>query len=197
MKNQAFVPENFFKYACLFEGALTIVAFLLGWLGNVDCVASLGFSEKALIHGVMLTLPLILFFLVLQSMHFSRFRQIRELLQETLGRSLGHRHWTDLLVLSAIAGFSEELLFRGFLQPWLENSLNAGVALLVSNVVFALVHAVTPLYAILALLIGVYLGVSLDFGGERQLLTPIVIHTLYDFIVFIVILRNYRNSYQD
>jgi hypothetical protein len=35
---------------------------------------------------------------------------------------------------------------------------------------------------------------SLDYGAERNLLTPIVIHSLYDFIAFIVILRNYRKS---
>jgi hypothetical protein len=193
MKNQVLEPENFFKAACFFEGALLVVAMLLGWLGNVDCFASLGFSEKTLVDGVFLTLPLIAFYFVLQALPYRQLQEIRMLLQETLGARLCHRHWADLLVLAVIAGISEEVLFRGFLQPWLENSLNATAALLVSNLVFALVHAVTPMYAVLALAIGIYLGLSLDYGAERQLLTPIVIHALYDFVVFVVILRNYRN----
>jgi membrane protease YdiL (CAAX protease family) len=93
-----------------------------------------------------------------------------------------------------IAGFSEEVLFRGALQPWLENVTGITNGLLISNLIFALVHAVTPLYALLAMLMGLYLGMSLDYDTERNLLTPIVIHSLYDFIAFIVILRNYRKS---
>ncbi|MDD4914224.1 MAG: CPBP family intramembrane metalloprotease [Methylococcales bacterium] len=194
MKKQALEPENFFKAACLFEGSLLFVAILLGWLADIDCFASLYFSEKAWVQGFFLTLPLILFFFVLQELPYGQLKKIRYLLQETLGARLCHRHWADMFVLAAIAGVSEEVLFRGFLQPWLENALGAVAALLVSNFIFALVHAVTPLYAFLALIIGLYLGVSLDYGGERQLLVPIVIHTLYDFTVFMVILRTYRNN---
>jgi membrane protease YdiL (CAAX protease family) len=194
MKNQALEADSFFSTACIFEGALLIVALLLGWLTSVDCFASFGFSEKALMQGVMLTLPLIVFFFVLQRLPFAGLTRINTLLEETLGARLYRRHWTDMLVLAGIAGVAEEVLFRGFLQPWLENSLSLMGALLVSNLVFALVHAVTPLYAFLAMAIGMYLGLALDYGGERQLLIPVMIHSLYDFVVFIVILRKYRRS---
>ena len=95
---------------------------------------------------------------------------------------------------ATIAGFSEELLFRGALQPWLENVTGIPTGLVISNAIFALVHAVTPLYALLAMLMGLYLGISLDYGGERNLITPIVIHGFYDFVAFIAILRDYRNN---
>jgi membrane protease YdiL (CAAX protease family) len=61
-----------------------------------------------------------------------------------------------------------------------------------SNIVFGLAHALTPLYFVLATLVGIYLGLSLDYGGERNLLTPIIIHGLYDFLAFLALMRAYR-----
>ena len=183
MKNNAFESKNFFKTACLFESSLLIISFFLGWLTGVDPFASLFFSEKALITGIFASLPLLIIYFALQQVSYAPLKKISSLLHETLGAALFHRHWTDLLVLALIAGFTEEVLFRGFLQPWLENVFNIGAGLLISNLIFALVHAVTPLYALLALMIVLYLGAFLDVDGQRNLLTPIVIHSLYDFVV--------------
>ncbi|WP_347988209.1 CPBP family intramembrane glutamic endopeptidase [Methylomonas sp. AM2-LC] len=188
------LDTNFFKTACLFEGALIVVAIVLGWLTNTDPFANLHFSEAALGLGLLATLPMLIMFFVIQQLPNLAVQKIRDLLLATLGPPLYRRHWTDLFVLSSIAGISEELLFRGVLQPWLENSFNMMTGLVASNLVFALVHAITPIYALLALLIGLYLGVSLDYQGERNLLVPMVIHALYDFVAFIVILRNYKKS---
>ncbi|MCQ8104305.1 CPBP family intramembrane metalloprotease [Methylomonas sp. SURF-2] len=186
--------STFFSVACYFEAALTLAAIALGWLVDIDPFDKLAWDERALLHGLLLTLPLLLLFFALQEAPPRALRRIKALLLETLGPRLYRHHWTDLMILATIAGFSEEVLFRGTLQPWLENSLGMTAGLWLSNAAFALAHAVTPLYALLALLMGLYLGISLDYGGERNLLTPIVIHGFYDFIAFLVILRNYRNS---
>jgi membrane protease YdiL (CAAX protease family) len=53
---------------------------------------------------------------------------------------------------------------------------------------------VTPLYAVLAALVGMYLGLSMDYGIERNVLTPIMIHGLYDFLAFFMLMRAYRIS---
>jgi membrane protease YdiL (CAAX protease family) len=100
-------------------------------------------------------------------------------------------------MLAAIAGVSEELLFRGVIQPWIESSWGMAAGLIVSNIVFGLVHAVTPLYALLAALVGIYLGLSLDYGGDRNLLTPIIIHGGYDFLAFVALMRVYRAGLSD
>lgn len=194
MPNPSKMPDNFFRVACYFEAALTLVAIILGWLLSVDPFANLYFDEQSLANALLLTLPLLLLFFAMQQLPYAPLQNIRTLLLETLGARLHRCHWTDIVILATIAGFSEEVLFRGTLQPWLENTTGITTGLLLSNVVFALVHAVTPLYAVLAMLMGLYLGLSLDYGGERNLLTPIVIHGFYDFIAFIVILRDYRNK---
>ena len=194
MENYAINSKKFFKSACYFEASLAVVAIILGWLADTNPFANLHFSESGLVAGILATLPLLLIFLTLQQLPHTAIQKIKNLLEVTFGSNLCQLHWTDLFILASVAGFSEEVLFRGFLQPWLENIWNATAGLILSNVIFALVHAVTPLYALLALLIGCYLSLSLDYQGERNLLIPIVIHSLYDFAAFLVILHNYRNS---
>ncbi|MEQ1531429.1 MAG: CPBP family intramembrane glutamic endopeptidase [Methylococcales bacterium] len=186
--------EGFFKKECLFEAALVLVALLLGWLADINPFADLKFAEPDIFFAVLATLPLYLLFLILERVRFESVSNIRKLLFDTLAANLHNYHWTDLFMLAAIAGLSEELLFRGVIQPWLENLWGLSAGLLVSNLIFGLVHAVTPIYALLAALVGIYLGVSLDFMGERNLLIPIIIHGLYDFLAFIALMRAYRAS---
>ena len=185
---------RFFQIACYFEASLALVAIGLGGLFSVDPLAQLAFSEAAFWQGLFATLPLLVLFFVIQAMPYKALIEIRQLLQETLGAQLRGRHWSDLLVLAAIAGFSEELLFRGMIQQGLENAWGMQAGLWISSLLFALAHAVTPLYAILAFLMSVYLGMSMDFAGERNLLTPMVIHGFYDFVAFLVIIKQSFSS---
>lgn len=184
--------ENFFKTACYFEGSLIVVAIVLGWIAGVNPFAELRFSEKAMFFGLIGTLPLSIFFAAMQMMENESVRRIRRLLLETLGPTLHRYGWADLMVLAAIAGLSEEVLFRGVIQPWIESSWGLNAGLVFSSIIFGMVHAVTPLYAVLATMVGIYLGLSLDYGGERNLLVPVIIHGLYDFLAFIVIMRAYK-----
>jgi len=195
MSSAPLAPDHFFRFACLFEASLSLIAIVLGWVLNVDPFADLLYSETAVTNGLLATLPVVLLFFALQSMSYAPLRYIRQLLQETMGARLIGCSKSDLLILALIAGFSEELLFRGVLQPWLEQVTGMMAGLLLSNVVFALVHAVTPLYALLAMVMGVYLGLSLDYGDQRNLMTPIIAHALYDFVAFLVILRHYRQTH--
>ncbi|MDO9048277.1 MAG: CPBP family intramembrane metalloprotease [Methylobacter sp.] len=187
-------PDDFLKTACSFEAALIPVAVFLGWIANINPFAYLHFSESAIAYGVLGTMPLFLLFLILEQIPAEPVVKIKNVLFETLGAGLHRYHWTDLLILASIAGLSEELLFRGVIQPWIESSWGLAAGLIVSNIIFGLAHAVTPLYAVLATLVGIYLGLSMDYGGDRNLLLPIVIHGLYDFLAFIALMRGYRAS---
>jgi len=192
MNEPSIDPENFFKTACYFESSLILVALFLGWIAGINPFETIIFNENTFINGILGTLPLCLIFIALNQMESKALQQIRKLLQETLGASLVKYHWTDLFVLAAIAGISEEILFRGVIQPWIENSWGMLAGLLVSSLIFGLIHAVTPLYFIMATAVSLYLGLYLDYGDTRNLLTPIIIHGLYDFFAFLVILHAYR-----
>jgi len=135
-----------------------------------------------------------LLFVSMEQIQAEPIAKIRKVLFETLAPGLCRYHWTDLLVLASIAGLSEELLFRGVIQPWIESSWGVTAGLVVSNIIFGLAHAVTPLYAVLATLTGMYLSLSMDYGDDRNLLLPIVIHGLYDFLAFITLMHAYWAS---
>lgn len=187
-------PDDFFKKACSFEAALILVAVVLGWIANINPFAYLHFSESAIAYGVVGTMPLFLLFLTMEQIQTESTIKIKDVLFETLGPGLYRYHWTDLLVLASIAGLSEELLFRGVIQPWIESSWGMTAGLVASNIIFGLAHAVTPLYAVLATLVGIYLSLSMDYGGDKNLLLPIVIHGFYDFLAFVMLMRAYRAS---
>jgi membrane protease YdiL (CAAX protease family) len=138
------------------------------------------------------TIPLILFFIIFYRFPVGPLWPIKKLLIRTLGPYLNTCHWYDLLLIALLAGVCEELFFRGFLQPWIESSGGAMAGLLGSNLVFALAHFITQTYALLTGLMGVYLGLLLDASGQRNLLIPILAHTIYDFLAFVIVTRTFR-----
>jgi uncharacterized protein len=192
MDKSVFKADDFFKKACYFEASLILVAMVLGWFSGVNPFETIHYSELAIAYGVIGTAPLFLMYLALEHVQTEPVVKIRKLLLDTLGPGLNRYHWTDLFILAAIAGVSEEVVFRGVIQPWMEASWGITAALVGSNIIFGLAHALTPLYAVLAALVGIYLGLSLDYGGERNLLVPVIIHGLYDFLAFIALIRAYR-----
>ncbi|WP_027158995.1 CPBP family intramembrane glutamic endopeptidase [Methylobacter luteus] len=192
MAKTSFNPDTFFKQACYFEASLIVVAVVLGWIAGINPFENLRFSEAAIAYGVLGTAPLFIVFGALEQLQIDSLAHIRRLLIDTLGPGLNRYHWSDVFMLAAIAGVSEEILFRGVIQPWIESSWGMTIGLIGSNIIFGLVHAVTPLYALMAALVGLYLGWTLDYGGDRNLLTPIIIHGLYDFLAFMALIRAYR-----
>jgi membrane protease YdiL (CAAX protease family) len=186
--------DDFFKKACYFEASLILVAMALGWIANISPFINIHLTIASLIYGIIGTIPLFLMFLAMEHIQGTSVAQIRQFLLRTLGPNLHRYDWVDLFLLAAVAGISEEILFRGVIQPWIEVYWGVMAGLLLSNLLFGLVHSVTPLYSILATLVGIYLGFAMDFQGERNLLTPIIIHTLYDFLAFIALIRAYRTG---
>lgn len=186
----------FLNMCGLFEGGIALLALGLGWLLSVDPLESLSFDEELLLWGVLGTVPLAVIFLPLLLRPFGPMRKIKQMILESLGPGLSSCHWYDLILLSALVGFSEELMFRGFLQPWLErfDAISRLTALILSNVIFGLLHCITLFYTVLVIGIGIYLGWLLDVSHSRSLLIPIITHGFYDYLAFLVVVRAYRQS---
>lgn len=185
---------SFLALAAVFEGGLGLAALLLGKLAGINPLAHLYFSWPALGKAMAGTLPLALLFLVFYRFPVGPLWTIKRLLIETLGPYLAACRWHGLLLLALLAGVCEELFFRGFLQPWIESIGGPMSGLIGSNLLFALAHFITQTYALLAGLMGIYLGLLLDAGEQRNLLIPIVVHTAYDFFAFAVVARTFRQE---
>jgi CAAX protease family protein len=76
----------------------------------------------------------------------------------------------DICLISIWAGMAEELLFRGVIQ--------ARWGLFPASILFGVLHFVTPAYALLATVVGLYIGLLHQFF--QSLLIPIQLHALYD-----------------
>lgn len=175
---------SFLSVAVLFEGGLIGIASALGWWFGIDPLAQLAWTWPGLIWGLAATVPMFGLFLASNRFPIGPLRGIKQFLHEVLGPSLVVCRWYELLLVAAVAGLGEELLFRGVLQPL--------VGGLWSNVIFGLVHFITLPYAVLAGLIGGYLGWLLN--ESENILAPIIAHGLYDFLAFLVVARECRRK---
>jgi membrane protease YdiL (CAAX protease family) len=93
----------------------------------------------------------------------------------------------ELAVVALLAGLGEETLFRGVLQQALDGPLPTWVALLATAALFGAAHWVTPTYAFLAGLVGLYFGAL--YLLSDNLLAPIVAHALYDVVALTLLAR--------
>jgi uncharacterized protein len=175
---------DFLSVAILFEGSLIGVAGGVGWWFGVEPLASLAWNLRGVAWGVAGTLPMFALFLLGNRYAVGPLKKIKQFLIDALGPSLVACRWYDLLLVAAVAGLSEELLFRGVLHPLIGH--------IWSNILFGLVHFITPVYAVLAGLLGGYLGWLLN--ASENLLAPIIAHGLYDFLAFLAVARECRKA---
>ncbi len=109
-------------------------------------------------------------------------RQMAELYEFTSGFS-----WPVLLALSALAGAGEELLFRGAVQGWVSGAAGVTTGVVVSAVLFGLVHWVSFTYFLVAAGLGVLFGSV--YALTDSLLLVMVWHAVYDVIAIFCLLR--------
>ncbi len=96
----------------------------------------------------------------------------------------------DLILICVLAGVGEEALFRGVIQNLLADLVSPWVALVVTSALFGLGHFITPMYAVLAGLLGFYLGwLSLAHGN---LLVAMATHALYDYVALRYLVYRYK-----
>jgi hypothetical protein len=184
--------RQFLVMATVFEGGLLLLALGLGRIFDLDPLTTLHADPEGIFLAVAATLPLFGFLKLTD--RIASLRVLRDLLVARLGLLLASMTRWELLYLGFLAGTTEEILFRGFLQPWLEVMWGWAGGLIFSNLIFALLHWITPVYGLVAGLLGAYLGLTLDLGPERNLTTPLLVHALYDFLALQALATLWRNN---
>nr|WP_239056945.1 CPBP family intramembrane glutamic endopeptidase [Wenzhouxiangella limi] len=84
-------------------------------------------------------------------------------------------------MVALLAGVGEELLFRGVIQGGLDGVIGPWPALALASLLFGAMHALSRAYFVLATVMGLYMGLVYLWTGN--LLIPILIHFLYDWVV--------------
>jgi len=190
-------PNDLFLTAVIFESALGLLALLLGWALGPDPRAMIpegGFENlrtigSGLAYGCAAAVPMLLVIALIRKIPWEPVRELERLSDDGMIRTLLSLGRAELVVISLCAGVGEELLFRGWLLPWLAHIGGAdaspspvewGAALIGSSIAFGMVHPITRLYVVLAAAMGLYFGALLLWTDN--LLIPIAAHAAYDAV---------------
>lgn len=192
-KTETMTLSQFLLGAAVFEGALLVVAFAGGAVLRVSPTTHLYWSFEDLLLGLLATVPMLSLLAICFLSSAQGIVAIRTFLRETLGPFLDRCRLVDLFLLALLAGVCEEVLFRGLIYFWVRD-WNPMLAVVICNVCFGAAHSVTPLYALLAAFLGLYLTALLAADNTPNLLIPITAHTTYDFVGFLFVVWDYRRQ---
>jgi membrane protease YdiL (CAAX protease family) len=193
--------SDFLTFGVLTELGIGGMTFILAWLfgGSVLGHWEENWSEAAVLRrqistGLLATLPMLGLFVILDRLPLRSLKAIQETLDAHLMPRLAQAQLPGILALALAAGFGEELLFRGWLQPRITDLVGyphgVTTGIIVASLAFGICHWMNWTYALLATLIGVYLGVVAQW--TNGILAAAVAHSTYDFVVLWVLLRRRR-----
>jgi uncharacterized protein len=165
-------------------GVAAVAAAIIG-TPNYGLGPGIDFSVASISVGSLYVVPLVVVAALLDIIE-ARFPALQEVSKATqrsvlvlMGGTFRPLYALAISVaLGLAAGFGEEMLFRGVFQYEVASRWGTMAALATSSVVFGLLHAVTPLYAILATIASVYFGAI--YIATDNLAVPISCHTVYD-----------------
>ena len=137
--------------------------------------------------GIFASLPLLALFFWLLHSSLPTLERLDEFLETHVRTIFETWPMWQLAVISLLAGVCEEVFFRSVIQGGLARHIGTIPALALASVIFGVFHLVTKTYALIATLIGAYLGILWIVVGN--LLAPIVTHAVYDFVALAYFLR--------
>lgn len=183
-------PKNFLNLGCSLEATDFLLGIALCGLFGPGCFSDLHWNSWDALKGLLATLPPLALFFGAVKAQWKPLRGIQEFLEVEM-RPL-FRGWTafHILIVSLLAGLSEEFLFRGAVQGILGRVMGGLPALVLASVIFGCFHPLTWGYVLMAALIGFYLGLCWILTGN--LLVPIITHAVYDFVALIWFVKTDR-----
>jgi len=170
----------------LLEGSLVVVALVLAWLLAVPLARQFQATWSDLAWAVLATMPMVIGLIYVRQSRWRPLARINVVVEELVDELFASATIFDLAIVSLLAGVGEEMLFRGVLQSWLTRLAGPLAALVAVSILFGAVHWITHAYAVLAAVIGVYLGwLFLHFDN---LVVPMLVHGLYDFVALLAVM---------
>lgn len=91
----------------------------------------------------------------------------------------------DMAIVALFAGFCEEAAFRGVLQPMLVEPLGMAGGVLLTAVLFGLLHPTSRAYVAVATVIGAWLGFITWITGNC--VAAILIHAVHDWMALMAL----------
>ncbi|MBN2475034.1 MAG: CPBP family intramembrane metalloprotease [Pirellulales bacterium] len=183
-------PKGFALLAAIFEGGIAVVAVGVGWLLGRDPLETFRWTAADAGWGILATVPPLVGLWLCLKCPLRPIAELIRMVDRVLLPLFRRCRWTELAVICLLAGLGEEMLFRGIVQrvvaEWIGGQPGVWLGLAAAAVLFGLAHRLTSTYAVLAGIIGLYLGWIWLISGN--LLVPIAVHSLYDFIALTYLL---------
>ena len=176
------------KLAILIEGGALLIALLLAEYLDIELFPLTRQPLRDLLIGTAAVAPPFLMFLFSFSKTAEKMPfigSLKQLVLREIKTLFSGCTFVDLVIISLLAGFAEEFLFRGVIQ--------AKLGIIAASIIFGLIHAVSPAYVIAATIMGLYIGAAYQMSGS--LLVPVQIHFVYDLAALIYI-RYFSRSYE-
>lgn len=188
------LKRRFFLYAVLFEGGLGIVALAFCLIFGLPFLQALRPDGAALLAVLPGTAILLAVYFALKLVPLAALKEIEGILRSFYREYMAEMPMWKIAVICLAAGFGEEMFFRGFLQSGLFalagffgfDAASPAVVCLVFwlvSAIFALGHAATKWYLVLAFFASLYFCTL--YYATGNLLTAMLVHALYDFVVFL------------
>jgi len=165
------------------ECGLFTLAWSLGWGTGVHFWLEINVDPTAILYSAGLTLLLFYGVTLLRKIEWRFFQQQFQRDAKFCVSVFKNCSKTDLFIIASMAGLAEEALFRGFLQPYVISHTGIVVSLVITNLIFGVIHPISWVHFLLATVIGLYLG--LIYFWLDNLFIPIFIHALYDFLIIL------------
>ncbi len=167
----------------VFVEALILLSATVGTrFGNLDLIRLLQFQPESFLVGVLAGLALALSSLLI--MWLGRFvpalSRLRELIVKQIAPIFARLTFIDILVISAISGFCEEVFFRGVLQQT--------IGIIWASILFGICHCPSfkhLSYALWAVAAGFFLGWLLIY--TNNLWAPACAHAISNAVALLII----------
>ena len=159
----------------------------LGWWTETPPFDRLAWTWRGLAGGIAATAPLLLGLAWCLRTTQPAVAHLVRVVEQRIAPLFAGSGPLVIVLVALLAGLGEEALFRGVIQPALAGYLPLAAAVALTAALFGVAHWVTPTYALLAGLVGAYLGLVLLLSGD--LLVPIVAHALYDVVALALLVR--------
>jgi membrane protease YdiL (CAAX protease family) len=184
-----FSPAMMLTQSAVFvEGGLAVLAIVIAWFAGIALREMFLLKPLHFLIAVVAVFPMLMFCRFVYMVPFKTVEFTRRFLQSVYRDFIRHCSVLQLLLVAIMSGIGEELLFRGVLQTsitqWFGGETRGiiiGIA--ITSLLFGLVHPINKLYVFLCFVIGIYLGLLFVWTGN--LIVPIIIHSLYNFVVFL------------
>lgn len=173
--------------ALLFQGGLLVLGLGLAFLFGLQPWRNAEVSWSVLALSAAATLPLAMSLLALPQGRWRWADELTGLVRDFLRLLFRNARPGAVILVSLLAGVGEELLFRGVVQGGLTEVWSPAIAIVIASGLFGAAHAVSFSYWLLATLMGLYLGLLYHWTGN--LLIPVIVHALYDWIAIRFYLR--------